>query len=125
MQEVGRPTVLIVDDHDGFRDLAAAVLSSSGWQVVGAAATGAEALAAQWRVAADVVLLDINLPDRDGFSVARELASGANAPTVVLISSRDWSDVGMKVRQCGAVGFLQKEDLSGAKLLALATGITG
>jgi signal transduction histidine kinase len=73
-----RTTVLIVDDHDGFRESARALLEAEGFAVVGGAADGAAALAAAQRLRPEVVLLDIQLPDLDGFAVARQLAA-ANA----------------------------------------------
>jgi CheY-like chemotaxis protein len=87
-QEV-RPTVLIVDDHEAFRESASALLGAEGFAVVGEAADGGAAIAACERLRPDVVLLDIQLPDVDGFTVAERLAAVREPPTVVLISSRE------------------------------------
>src|SRR6476620_8546241 len=84
-----RPTVLIVDDHSDFRASARDLLESEGFMVVGEASDGAGALEAAATLRPDVVLLDIQLPDIDGLTVAERLASIAGAPAVVLISSRD------------------------------------
>lgn len=67
----------------------------------------------------DVVLLDVQLPDFDGFEVASRLTKDADPPAVVLISSRDGSDFGHLVRDSGALGFIPKADLSGDALAAL------
>jgi len=67
------------------------------------------------------VLLDVNLPDIDGFDVASRLTSDTGAPTVVLCSSRDSSDFGPLVERSGARGFISKADLSGAALAAVLT----
>jgi DNA-binding NarL/FixJ family response regulator len=65
-----------------------------------------------------VVLLDVQLPDADGFSVARALAAGGG-PTVVLISSRESEDYGREVVACGARGFIAKSRLSAARFAEL------
>ena len=114
-----RPTVLIVDDHDGFRESARALLEAEGFTVVGDAADGAAAVAAVARLRPDVVLLDIQLPDADGFAVAGQLAVGPGPPRVVLISSRDAAAYGPRLAAAPACGFLAKRELSGASLAAL------
>jgi len=111
-------TVLIVDDHAGFRARARAILGMAGFEVVGEAGDGASAIAEAERLRPDVVLLDIRLPDMDGFDVARRL-TGDSAPAVVLVSSRDASDYGSRIERSPAAGFIPKADLSGAALEAL------
>ena len=66
----GVTSVLIVDDHPSFRASARALLQAEGFEVVGEAADGAEALRAAEELHPDVVLLDVQLPDTDGFDVA-------------------------------------------------------
>jgi DNA-binding NarL/FixJ family response regulator len=112
-------TVLIVDDHPSFRGTARALLESEGFDVIGEAADGASALAAAKSLRPDVVLLDVYLPDIDGFKVAAALAENGRAPAVILISSRDARDFGPLVAQSGARGFIAKAELSGATLSAL------
>jgi DNA-binding NarL/FixJ family response regulator len=114
-------TVLIVDDHPSFRGTARALLESEGFDVVGEAADGASALEAAASLHPDVVLLDIYLPDVDGFAVAAELTRNGRRkpPAIVLISSRDARDFGPLVEQSGARGFIPKAELSGATLSAL------
>ena len=114
-----RPTVLIVDDHDGFRESARALLEAEGFAVVGDAADGAAALVAALRLRPDVVLLDVQLPDLDGFAVAERLAALSEPPRVVLISSRDAAAYGPRLDAASACGFLAKRELSGASLAAL------
>ena len=111
--------VLIVDDNAGFRTRAREVLESEGFDVVGEAVDGDSALEASGRLAPDVVLLDVQLPDVDGFEVAKRLTSNGDGPAVVLISSREAADFGSLVRSSGARGFIAKEELSGARLRAL------
>jgi DNA-binding NarL/FixJ family response regulator len=115
-------TVLVVDDHADFRSAARALLEAEGFDVVGQAATGAEAIAANERLHPEVVLLDIRLPDTDGLSVAEVLAALADPPAVVLVSSRDAGVYGARLRSSPARGFLVKADLSGDALRRLLAG---
>jgi CheY-like chemotaxis protein len=114
-----RKTVLIVDDHEDFRLSASALLEAEGFAVVGAVADGVEALTAVDRLRPDVVLLDVQLPDLDGFAIAERLSQAPDPPRVVLISSRDAAVYGRRVRDAPARGFLPKAKLSGASLAAL------
>jgi DNA-binding NarL/FixJ family response regulator len=114
-----KPTLLIVDDHAGFRALARRLLTAGGFKVVGEAADGHGAVAAARELRPDVVLLDVQLPGMDGFQVAERLGDGEADPAVVLISSRDRADYGPRVDRCGARGFIPKADLSAAAVRAL------
>ena len=112
-------SVLIVDDHGGFRRRARRLLEAEGFAVVGEAGDGADAVRAARALAPDLVLLDVNLPDMDGFAVAQEPTADPDAPVVVITSTRDAADVGDRVRSCGARGFVPKAELSGEALTAL------
>jgi DNA-binding NarL/FixJ family response regulator len=112
-------TVLIVDDHPGFRSAARALLEADGFDVVGEAADGESGLAAAERLRPGLVLLDIQLPDLDGFEVARRLSQGGDPPAVVLVSSRDSSAYRRRLADSPARGFVAKSDLSGAAVAAL------
>jgi DNA-binding NarL/FixJ family response regulator len=112
-------TVLIVDDHPSFRASARMLLQAEGFDVVGEAEDGASALAAAAELRPDLVLLDVQLPDMDGFDVAARLTAGTLGPAVVLVSSRDGADFGGLVRDCGARGFIPKAELSGSRIAAL------
>src|SRR5215813_14973534 len=103
-----RPTVLIVDDHAVFRESARGLLEAEGFAVVGDAADGSAAVAEAARLRPDVVLLDIQLPDADGFAVAERLAALDLPLQVVLISSRDAADFGPRLAAARARGFLAK-----------------
>jgi DNA-binding NarL/FixJ family response regulator len=119
-----KPTLLIVDDHAAFRSLARRLLTAGGFEVVGEAADGHAAIAAVPQLRPDVVLLDIQLPDIDGFDVAARLRDGEAEPVVVLISTRDRADYGPRVERCGARGFIPKDELSAAAIRSLL-GATG
>lgn len=114
-----RPSVLIVDDHEEFRASARALLEDEGFEVVGEAADGAEALTAVAALRPDIVLLDVQLPGEDGFAVAEQLARIPDPPAVVLISSRDAAAYGPRLVGTSARGFLPKIALSGETLTAL------
>jgi len=114
-------TVLIVDDHAGFRALARRLLEAAGYEIVGEAHDGASALAAAASLHPNVVLLDIQLPDLDGFAVSERLAADADPPAVVLISSRDKSAYRRRLAESPARGFIGKSELSGRTLAALVS----
>ena len=114
-------SVLIVDDHAQFRRNARRLLERGGYQVVGEAGDGHTGIAEADRLNPEVVLLDVYLPDIDGFDVAERLTSHG-AAVVILTSSRDGRDFGPLVTRCGAKGFIAKTDLSGASLGALLDG---
>ena len=107
--------ILIVDDHGGFRAFARAMLEAAGFTVA-EAATGAEATEAASRVRPRLVLLDIQLPDLDGFEVARRLTAEPGGPVIVLTSTREASDYGGRITSSPAAAFLPKDQLSGAVL---------
>ena len=112
-------SVLIVDDHEDFRKSAASLLGAEGFDVVGSVGDGIAALAAVEHLEPEVVVLDIRLPDIDGFAVAETLAARPRAPVVVLVSSRDASTYAERLSTTTARGFIAKSELSGAAVAAL------
>jgi DNA-binding NarL/FixJ family response regulator len=112
--ELARPgrRVLVVDDHGGFRRCARTVLESEGLDVVGEAADGESAVALAVELIPDLVLLDVQLPDIDGFAVAERMLAEHPQLQIVLISSRDRSSYGPLIERSGARGFISKADLS-------------
>jgi DNA-binding NarL/FixJ family response regulator len=112
--------ILIVDDHPSFRATVRTLLLADGFDVVGEAEDGRSALEAVERLQPDLVLLDVQLPDMDGFTVANELLRrNGIAPKIVLTSSHDESDFGPIVARCGAAAFVPKGELTGAALRAV------
>ena len=107
-------SVLIVDDHAGFRRSVRALLEVEGFEVVGEAADGSCGLELAHALEPDLVLLDVALPDISGFEVAVGLAAARSK--VILISSREGADYGARVRQSGALGFVPKDGLSAEAL---------
>src|SRR3954454_10091683 len=114
-------TVLIVDDHASFRGLARRVLEAGGLTVVGEAQDGASALAATRALDPELVLLDVLLPDCDGFAVAERIAHTSARACVVLTSSRELDDLRARLERTSACGFLPKDELSGEALVAIAS----
>jgi DNA-binding NarL/FixJ family response regulator len=112
-------SVLIVDDHIAFRSFARALLSAEGYEVVGEAEDGASAVEATLRLRPDVVLLDVQLPDTNGFLVAERIAQVPDPPKVVLISTRDASSYRRRLDSARVRGFIAKGELSGPALAAL------
>ena len=112
-------TVLIVDDHQGFRQGARALLEAEGFEVLGEAADGESAVEQARRLRPQVVLLDVQLPGIDGFTVADTLALGPAPPAVVLVSSRGRQAYRAKLAATSARGFLTKEEFSGECLASL------
>ena len=111
------PSVVIVDDHPSFRQMARELLELSGFDVVGEAADGASGIETVRALCPDLVLLDVQLPDRDGIGIADELRGSGSA--VVLTSSRRAGDFGPRLQQAAARGFIPKDELTGPALQAL------
>ena len=111
-----RMKVLIVDDHPSFRASARRMLEADGHEVVGEASTGAEGIRSAIEIAPELVLLDVHLPDIDGFDVAARLSGNGAGTAIVLTSSHDSSDFGPLVERSGARGFIPKSELSGEAL---------
>ncbi len=111
-------TVLIVDDHAGFRAAARSLLEEMGLEVVGEVGSGESALETFEQSRPDIVLLDIQLPGMDGIDVARTLFGAGHTPVVVLISSRDAEDYGARLRALPDAVFIGKTDLSRDALAA-------
>jgi DNA-binding NarL/FixJ family response regulator len=105
-------TVLLVDDHAGFRACARKLLEREGYEVIGEAADGESAVASAPALRPQLALVDVYLPGIDGFEVASRLAQLEGAPAVVLISSRDRSELDALVPGSGARGFVPKDELS-------------
>jgi two-component system nitrate/nitrite response regulator NarL len=104
-------SVLIVDDHAGFRGHARRLLECEGYRVVGEAADSAAALEAARQLAPQLVLVDVHLPGADGFELTARLEALPNPPVVVLTSTRDRADIESRVAECGACGFVPKSEL--------------
>jgi two-component system nitrate/nitrite response regulator NarL len=115
-------SVLIVDDHEAFRGAARVLLEGAGFDVVGASEDAAGALAAAARLRPAIALVDIGLPDGDGFALAEQLARGEDPPLVILVSGREIAGFRRRLATSPARGFIAKADLSAQAVEALLAG---
>jgi DNA-binding NarL/FixJ family response regulator len=118
-------TVLIIDDHAAFRAGVRALLAADGYEVIGEAPDGRRGIEAVAALRPEVVLLDVRLPDMDGFAVAGELAACCSFSAVVITSSSDDPLYPARAVGSGARGFVAKHDVSGPaldRLLAASRG---
>jgi DNA-binding NarL/FixJ family response regulator len=112
--------VLAVDDNEAFRVAVRAVVAATpGFELVGEAGSGEDAVAASLHLAPDLVLLDVNMPDVDGLQTSRRLAGSERPPVVVLVSAEEDAASEQEVLGCGAAAFVDKRDLSPRTLRAL------
>jgi DNA-binding NarL/FixJ family response regulator len=118
MPDMGK-SVLIVDDHAGFRASARRMLEAGGFEVAGEAPDGAAARRASRELRPDVILLDVQLPDADGLELAAELVANGGGPAVVLTSSRGADELGPRLYSCGARGFVPKDELTATSVREL------
>jgi DNA-binding NarL/FixJ family response regulator len=105
-------SILIVDDHAGFRETVRRLLEMEGYRVVGDAGDGHSALTRAVALQPEIALVDVHLPDTDGFQLAARLAALVNPPLVILTSSHDDEEVRTFVTSSGARGFIRKDELS-------------
>jgi CheY-like chemotaxis protein len=112
-------SVLVVDDDAEFRALAVLLLRARGYDVVGETADAASAFDAAVSLRPSAILLDLNLPDHDGFWVAEALHD-AGMSSRILFTSAATTDVPCRtLERCGAVGFVPKADLPTTDLSGL------
>ena len=104
--------VLVVDDQTPFRRAATAVCAmTAGFEVVGEAESGEEAVTLAASTLPDVVLMDINLPGINGIEACRQILAAQQA-VVILLSTYSRDDLPSDARDCGALAYVHKEELS-------------
>jgi DNA-binding NarL/FixJ family response regulator len=114
--------VLVVDDQAAFRRAAHALIAATpGFEAVGEASGASEALRYADERRPDLVLMDVFMPDTDGFEAARRLTGAHPECVVVLISTDDLADLASVATSCGAVAIVRKEHLKPALLRGLWT----
>jgi DNA-binding NarL/FixJ family response regulator len=115
-------TIVLVDDDEGFRRWARAWLVAEGYVILGEAGAAQPAIASVRRLRPEVVLVDVQLPDLDGFELTELLCTLPDPPAVVLISSRERADYGDRVASSGALGFVSKDELTREAIELLVHG---
>lgn len=113
---------MIVDDDPSFLATVRVLLEEEGFSVVGEALNGLDGVAAARELDPDIVLVDVNLPDIDGFEVVERLADGGRAPPIVLTSIRAAGDFGDLIESSGADAFITKAEISGEALMEVLDG---
>jgi two-component system invasion response regulator UvrY len=112
--------VLLVDDHAQFREAARDLVEATpGFEPVGEAESGEEALRLVDELDPALVLLDVGLPGMDGIETAKSITSVDPHPTVFLVSIDDFSDHPARIASCGATAFVRKRDLRSSALREL------
>ena len=114
-----RPRVVIVDDDPSFLATVRRLLEDEGFVVVGEALNGEDGVAAVRQHEPDIVLVDVTLPDIDGFEVVERLADGGPGAPVVLTSIRSAADFGDLIERSSANAFITKAEISGEALEAI------
>ena len=102
-------TVLIADDHPIVRDGLRGIFTSRGFEVLGEAANGAEAVALAERLRPDVVLMDLRMPGTDGVAAITELARLGNPARVLVLTTYDTDSDVLPAVEAGATGYLLKD----------------
>jgi DNA-binding NarL/FixJ family response regulator len=102
-------TVLIADDHPIVRDGLRGIFTGRGFEVVGEAANGAEAVTLAERLRPDVVLMDLRMPGTDGVAAITELARRGNPARVLVLTTYDTDSDVLPAIEAGATGYLLKD----------------
>ncbi len=116
-------SVLIVDDQAPFRSAARTVVTlAPGFEVLGEAETGEEAVATATSRRPGLILMDINLPGISGIEATRQIVAADDTTKVILLSTYTEDDLPADARSCGALAYVHKEDLSPAAAHRAAVG---
>jgi DNA-binding NarL/FixJ family response regulator len=102
--------ILVVDDHPLTRDALSALLAQGGFDVVGEAADGIEALELAARLQPDLVLLDLSMPGLDGLTALPRLRAGAPGCEVVVLTASGTEENLLAAIRGGAAGYLLKSE---------------
>ena len=104
--------ILVADDHSIVRRGVRAMLEThAGWKVCGEAATGAEAVKQAKKLRPDVAVIDITMPDLNGFEAARQIRTVAPQTEVLVLTVHESEQALREVLDAGALGYVSKSDL--------------
>jgi two-component system response regulator DegU len=101
--------LLLADDHTMVRQSMRRSMEDAGFEVVGEASDGAEAVRLAGEHGPDVILMDVSMPVLDGVEATRQVRSRPDAPQVVMLTMHADADVVRRALQAGAVGYLTKD----------------
>lgn len=111
--------VLLVDDNKNFMESAIKFLTTDKhFAVVGWAFTATEAFEKNDKFKPDLILMDLSLPDMNGFEAARILKQKPDAPKIIILSFDNYDDYSIEAMNAGADGYLCKSDF-GSKIIPL------
>jgi DNA-binding NarL/FixJ family response regulator len=106
---VTRPTVLVADDHRRFREALVALLELDGFEVVGQAADGADAVALAKQVRPDVVVIDLKMPVLNGLDATRLVRDALPSTPVVVLTAFTGDELERAALAAGATAFVAKD----------------
>ena len=115
-----RPTVLVADDHRRFREALVALLELDGFEVVGQAADGADAVALAKQVRPDVVVIDLKMPVLNGLDATRLVRDALPSTPVVVLTAFTGDELERAALAAGATAFVAKDANLGELRAALA-----
>ena len=126
MPEIGPYELFLVDDHKVVRDAIRAILSGHAeYHICGEAGTGVEAISLCRRLKPNLVLMDVTLPDLDGFEATREILRRCPETSVLILSMHGDQDSVRRALQCGARAYVVKSSDSSELLEALCSVAAG
>ena len=114
---------LVIDDHEPSRKNLVGVLAENGFQIVGAATSGAAGLQLASASAPDVILMAVGLPDLDGIRAARKIMQANPLPIVLVTSHYDAATI-ERAKRAGVMGYLIKPLQEGELLPAIELAIS-
>jgi DNA-binding NarL/FixJ family response regulator len=113
------PRLLVVDDHDMLREALVELLRQAGFEVVGEAADGADAVALAKELEPDVVLMDLRMPVLGGLDATRLIKHATPATQVVLLTAFESPALQQQAEEAGCFAYLVKGSPPGTLRLVL------
>jgi len=114
--------ILVADDHEVVRQgLRGLLEAQSGWQVVGEAIDGREAVDKAKRLRPDIVVLDVSMPNLNGLEATRQIRKALPATEILILTMHDSEPLVREVLEAGARGYVLKSDAGRELMTALAT----
>jgi DNA-binding NarL/FixJ family response regulator len=118
--------ILIVDDYEFWRYCVVSILKEHPeFEIVGEGSDGLDAIEMSAELQPDIVLLDIGLPELNGFEAAREIRKVSSASRIVFLTQSRDEDLVNEARNVGALGFVSKMDAAGELVPALKAALAG